>query len=187
MEPGQSPDAVVATWKEAEINFTYIGRTSFYTCDSLRDKVARILLSVGAREDLVVRGIGCFGREIDTFTRVRIKVAVPEVAAPGGLEPEERSRRELVSRVRGETPSEAELEGRFPAKWETIKFSGRDRVVEDGDCELLEQMNYAVFKPLGLEVPHGKIRCIPGEIRMGQVNFDMKVLKALPKPDDAAR
>ena len=54
MEPEPAP--VVATWKEAEIDFTYIGRTSFYTCESLRQKVARILQAAGARDDLHVAG-----------------------------------------------------------------------------------------------------------------------------------
>jgi hypothetical protein len=186
MEPDPAP--VIATWKEAEINFTYIGRTSFYTCESLRHKVARILQVAGARDDLVVRSSGCFGAsDIDTFTRVRIKVAVPVVADEGGLTPDERSRRELVSRVRGEQLSEEELLGQFPAAWQTVRFTGRnrDRVVDDGDCELLEQMSYAVFKPLGIEVLRGSNRCIPGEVRYGQLDFQLKALKALPKPDDA--
>lgn len=186
MEPDPAP--VVATWKEAEIDFTYIGRTSFYTCESLRQKVARILQAAGARDDLVVRSSGCFGAsEIDTFTRVRIKAAVPVVAEQGGLTPDERSRRELVSRVRGEKPSEEELLGQFPATWQTIRFTGRnrDRIVDDGDCELLEQMSYGVFKPLGIEVLRDNTRCIPGEVRYGQLDFQIKALKALPKPDDA--
>ncbi len=186
MEPEPAP--VVATWKEAEIDFTYIGRTSFYTCESLRQKVARILQAAGARDDLVVRSSGCFGAsEVDTFTRVRIKAAVPAVADQGGLAPEERSRRELVSRVRGEQPSEEDLLGQFPATWQTIRFTGRnrERIVDDGDCELLEQMSYGVFKPLGIEVLRDNTRCIPGEVRYGQLDFQIKALKALPKPDDA--
>ena len=87
MEPDPAP--VVATWKEAEIDFTYIGRTSFYTCESLRQKVARILQAAGARDDLVVRSSGCFGAsEIDTFTRVRIRSWVadrPHSPADGSL------------------------------------------------------------------------------------------------------
>jgi hypothetical protein len=186
MEPAPVP--VVATWKEMQIDFTYIGRTSLYSCESLRTKVARILHAVGARDDLVVRSPGCFGAsDFDPFARVRIKVAVPVVAEQGSLAPDERSRRELVSRVRGESPSEEELLGQFPASWQTIRFTGRnrDRIVDDGDCELLEQMAYGVFKPLGIEVVRGNNRCIPGEVRYGQLDFQLKVLKALPKPDDA--
>jgi len=186
MEPVSVPEPVVATWKEAQIDFTYIGRTSFYTCDSLREKVARILRAAGARDDLVVSSFGCFGpSDFDRFTRVRIKASVPVVAEPGGLAPEERSRRELVSRVRGEQPSEEELLGQFPAAWQTVKFSGRSRIVDDGDCELLEQMAYSVFKPLGIEVVRGNNRCVPGVVRYGQIDFQLKALKALPKPDDA--
>lgn len=185
MEPAPAPEPVVATWKEAQIDFTYIGRTSFYSCESLRQKVAAILKEAGARDDLVVRDVGCFGSfAADPFSRVRIKAAVPVVAEPGGLTPEERSRRELVFRVRGEQPSEQELLGQFPATWQTVRFTGRSRIVDDGDCELLEQMSYSVFKPLGIEVLRGNNRCIPGEVRYGQLDFQLKALKAMPKPDD---
>jgi hypothetical protein len=182
MEPDAPP--VIATWKEAQINFTYIGHTSFYTCDSLQDKVERILQAAGAREDMVVHGFGCFGpSDFDRFTRVRIKVAVPVVAEPGGLAADDRSRKELVARVRGEKPTEEDLLAQFPAEWQTVRFTGRSRIVDDGDCELLEQMSYSVFKPLGIEVLRGNNRCIPGEVRYGQLDFQLKALKALPKPD----
>lgn len=182
MEPAAEP--VIATWKEAQVDFTYIGRTSFYTCDSLRQKVAMILQAAGARDDLVVRGIGCFGTSsFDSFTRIRIKGAFPVVAEPGGLPADERNRKELVARVRGETLTEDELQGQFPAAWQTVRLTGRSRIVDDGDCELLEQMAFGVFKPLGIEVVRGKNRCIPGEVRYGQLDFEFKALKALPTPD----
>lgn len=182
MEPAADP--VIATWKEEQVDFTYIGRTSFYTCDALSQKVAYILRAAGARDDLVVRGIGCFGTSsFDSFTRVRIKVAVPVVAEPGGMPADERSRKELVARVRGEKPTEEDLLGQFPAEWQTVRLTGRSSIVDDGDCELLEQMAFAVFKPLGIEVTRGKNRCIPGEVRYGQLDFQFKALKALPTPD----
>ena len=139
-----------------------------------------------ARDDLAVRDVGCFGSFApDRFSRVRIKAAVPVVAAPGGLAPDERSRRELVFRVRGQQPSEDELLGQFPATWQTVRFTDRSRIVDDGDCELLEQMAYSVFKPLGIEVVRGNNRCVPGQIRYGQLDFQIKALKAMPRPDDA--
>ncbi len=184
--PAPAPESVVATWKEAQIDFTYMGHTSFYSCESLRQKVAAILKEAGARDDLVVRDVGCFGSFApDRFARVRIKAAVPVVADPDGLAPDERSRRELVSRVRGEQPSEEALLGQFPATWEIVRFTDRTRIVDDGDCELLEQMSHGVFKPLGIEVLRGNNRCIPGQVRYGQLDFQLKALKALPKPDEA--
>jgi hypothetical protein len=48
-----------AVWKEQHLNFSYMGRTSRYTCDGLRDKVRAMLLDLGARRDLQVTAIGC--------------------------------------------------------------------------------------------------------------------------------
>jgi hypothetical protein len=41
--------AMAAVWKEQNIDFTYFGRTSRYTCDGIRDKLRAILGAMGAR------------------------------------------------------------------------------------------------------------------------------------------
>jgi hypothetical protein len=179
-------EPIQATWKEQEISFVYVARTSFYSCRSIEDKIEWILEELGARKDLVVRSSGCMGQNIaDTFTNVRIKVAVPVVGAPGsGLEPGEKARRELVARVRGEPSAEVEAAEQFPAAWTTVRFSRRSRYVDDGDCELLEQLATHVFPKLELHIVREKNWCIPGQVQFGQLNLEVEALKALPKPDD---
>jgi hypothetical protein len=48
-----------AVWKEQHLSFSYMGRTSRYSCDGLRDKVRAMLLDLGARRDLQVTATGC--------------------------------------------------------------------------------------------------------------------------------
>jgi len=50
---------MAAVWREQHLDFFYMGRTSRYTCDGLRDKVRAMLLDLGARRDLKIAAIGC--------------------------------------------------------------------------------------------------------------------------------
>src|ERR1700674_4707566 len=50
---------ILAVWKEQRLSFFYMGRTSRYTCDGLRDKVRAMLLDLGARRDLRITALGC--------------------------------------------------------------------------------------------------------------------------------
>lgn len=51
--------AMPAVWKPQHLVFTYMGVTSRYTCDGLRDKVRAMLLDLGVRRDLKVFARGC--------------------------------------------------------------------------------------------------------------------------------
>lgn len=185
-----APQAPVqAYWKESELAFTYMGRTTFYSCDALEDKVSRILRELGAREDLEVRATGCWNWTVpERFVTVRIRLALPVLADPGeGLSPEERSRRELVARVRGDEAPDLELLEPFPATRERVTLSRRLRFLEDGDCELVEQLDLQVFRKLDIGGTGSTFWCIPGRIRHGQLDYEADVLKALPSPDEPAR
>ncbi len=50
---------IAAAWKEQRLNFYYMGRTSRYSCDGLRDKVRAMLLDLGAQRDLRITALGC--------------------------------------------------------------------------------------------------------------------------------
>src|SRR5947209_1353949 len=52
---------MAAVWREQHVDFFYKGRTSRYSCDGLRDKVRAMLLDLGARRDLKITAIGCYG------------------------------------------------------------------------------------------------------------------------------
>ena len=56
---GADNGALSAVWKEQRLDFFYMGRTSRYSCEGLRDKMLALLLDLGARRDLKVSAIGC--------------------------------------------------------------------------------------------------------------------------------
>jgi hypothetical protein len=49
---------------------------------------------------------------------------------------------------------------------------------------LLEQLARSVFPKLEINVVDDRNACIPGQVRPGQINLEVEVLKALPTPDD---
>ena len=63
-----------AVWKEQHVEFRYMGRTSRYSCDGLRDKVRAMLLDLGVRRDLKIAPFGCADYE-----RVPIDSAAPRL------------------------------------------------------------------------------------------------------------
>src|SRR5271154_3233710 len=64
----ETGDPVAAVWKEQRITFTYMGRTSRYSCEGLRDKVSAMLMDLGARRDMKISPIGCFEDRPSTRT-----------------------------------------------------------------------------------------------------------------------
>jgi hypothetical protein len=70
-----------AVWVQKEVNFRYVGFTTKYSCDGLRDKMRRILLWLGARDDLKLTGYGCVGvNSPETTPGVRIAMHVLQPA-----------------------------------------------------------------------------------------------------------
>jgi len=184
-------DAIKAFWNEYEVDFTFQGLSTFYSCTGLRDNVKHILRQLGAREDLKVWARGCDpGGGPAVFPRVRIQAALPMAATPENLAELEKDadKRELVARVRGERyvdPSEEAAQ--FPATVETVRISSREsRQIEPGDCELLEQVRDRLLPKLGLTVTGEQLRCVPGQVRIGEVMLEVQTLKKVPTPDEAS-
>jgi hypothetical protein len=127
---GASPSALAAAasgqeaaaWVQKDVNFRYVGFTTQYTCDGLRDKMRRILLWLGARDDLKLTGYGCIGvNSPETTPGVRIVMHV--------LEP--------ASATAGQTVG---------AHWKTVDLLGdRDLFDAARDCELIAQLDRQVL------------------------------------------
>jgi hypothetical protein len=106
-----------AVWAPKELTFTYQGHTTQYTCDGLRDKMRSILLELGARQDIRVRGFGC----IHPYPGVSVRMNVLQPADEHG--------------------------GRaVPAHWKMVDvLAGRDPVDAAADCELIGQIKQQVL------------------------------------------
>jgi len=180
---------VNAVWVEHEFMFTYFGHGTYYSCDGMANKIEYILEALGARPEPKV-WVGCTeGPGIQQIPTARIKVAVPTEATPELLAAIEagKSKRELVSRVQGNGAVVDVATAQFPAQRQVVEFAGRRKDhIEDGDCELLEQLLPQVLGPLGVREAPGSSRlmCVPRQAQIGSVQLRLESLHALPTPGD---
>jgi len=117
----------LAVWTPKEVQFTYMGFTSLYSCDGLRDEVREMLLQLGARkDDLKVYEMPCSGPpdRPNPFPGVRIKMSVL-TPAPS---------------------TESDVSHMVQAQWKTVKLPYRESGINAaGKCELLEQFKKTVL------------------------------------------
>lgn len=181
---------VDAVWVEHEHKFFYFGQTTYYSCDGLRDKVRYILQQAGARPDLKVstRCIDSSGVGVESVPGVSIKAAFPAAATPERLAQlaAEAPKRELVARLTGNGDQLAADATPFPAVWRRVEIEGRGRGrIDDGDCELLEQVVERVLVPAGVRVAsESQLSCVRGQIPIGSVRLVLETLQKAPEPDE---
>jgi hypothetical protein len=181
-EVGPPVDAV---WMEREILVTYMAFTSFYSCRGLRDKVTWVLGELGARPGFKVTTRGCVevtGPEV--MPAVRIVAALPVAATPEALAElaSGAAKRELAARATGQaaTPETGGTD-RFRAVARRVEFTSRPGgPLEDGDCELIEQLRDQVMVPLGAKIIDNGVRCVPRQVRPGAVRLTVEVLQPVP-------
>ena len=183
--PAAAGPTVNAVWTEHEFTFTYFGHGTYYSCDGMANKIEYILEALGARPEPKV-WVGCTeGPGIQRIPTARIKVAVPTEVTPELLAAIEagKSKRELVSRVQGNGAMVDVATAQFPAQRQVVEFVGRrkDRI-DDGDCELLEQLLPQVLEPLGVREAPGssRLRCVPRQAQVGSVQLRLESLHAKP-------
>lgn len=176
--PAQIVDAV---WKQQSLDFAYNGSATYYTCSSLRDRLKAILKSVGARDTLTIRFVGC--SDMSFSTRVQITFEAPVEATPENVRAltSYDSKDVLVARVRNERLDSATDIERFPATWKTISFS-RDRELDlaPADCELVQQLQRQVFPHLAIRVVRENLRCSVAFPNLGQPQLSVAALVAAP-------
>ena len=185
--PAGAAPTVNAVWTEHEFMFSYLGLGTFYSCGGLASKIEYILEQLGARPEPKVRVSCAEGPGIQQIPTARIKVAVPTEATPEMLAALEadRSRRELVSKVQGNGAGVDVATAQFPAERRIVEFVGRRKDhIEDGDCELLQQLLPQVLQPLGVREASGSSRltCNPRYAQSGAVQLKLESLHAKPAP-----
>jgi hypothetical protein len=124
-EPSAGAGAASAVWAPKQLNFNYRGFTAIYSCDGLQEKMRRILLRLGARADLQVRGYGCTrlaGPDLLAGVSIRMNVLQPAVGQAGQA---------------------------MPAHWEKVNLltdhDNRDPVDASGDCDLINEIRHQVL------------------------------------------
>jgi hypothetical protein len=184
--PAATPAPVSAVWVEHEVGFIYLGVGTYYTCAGLSGKVEDLLRRLGAREDSRVRQ-GCVdGGVVDLVPSVRITAFMPAEATPERLAPRaDTAKDELVARVQGKPNGVDAVPVPFPAAWQTVAIDGhRDRRIDDGDCELLQQLYARVLTKMGVRMlPDSRLNCSPRMSQRGAVRLRLQSLQKLPEPD----
>lgn len=182
--PAGAAPTVNAVWTEHEFTFTYVGRGTYYGCGGLDNKIEYILTELGARPD-VRATVACMdGSGAQWVPTARIKVAVPTELTPEVLArlEAEKSKRELIAKTAGSGAVVDVATAAFPAERRIVEFRGRrqDRV-NDGDCELLDQLLPQVLEKLGIrEAPGSSLTCMPRQSQFGAVRLRLESLHAKP-------
>lgn len=174
---------VEAIWVESEVEFTYMSFTTYYSCDGLRTKLRWLMKEIGARPDFKVNVTGCVGQGPEAMPRVKIKAALPQEATPELLAKlaEGAAQRELVARATGKPDAVSEPTARFPARPRRIELRDRSGShVEDGDCDLVEQLRDKAFPQLGAKIVDDQMRCMANTVALGGVRLTIEVLEAVP-------
>ncbi len=153
-----------AVWVQKEVNFRYVGFTTKYSCDGLQDKMRRILLQLGARDDLKMTGYGCVGvNSPETTPGVRIVMHV--------LQP--------ASATAGQT---------MAAHWETVDLlADRDLFDAARDCELISQLKRDVLPLFAVRHIDYSAACSAHTPLVGGTRLKADLLVAVAPPVGAAR
>jgi len=162
-----APQSQPAKWVSRDVNFTYQGFTSQYSCEGLRGNVETILRAFGARKkDMQVQITPCAAigtSEISFSPGVRgtISVLVPATA-------------QEVSR--GDP-------GVVQAHWKTVDLMQNRKLGNEhgGQCELLEQSKRGLLPLFTTRNLNYTSNCIPHETFIGGMTFKVEVLQADPK------
>jgi hypothetical protein len=165
--PADTAPPAWATWTPKELRFVYMGFTSHYSCDGLRDKMRAILLQLGARPDLTVREVPCsgFAGRPTEFPGVTVSMNVPAPWDTSKTDP-------------NATP--------VPAHWKSVEIStDRDPLREAGDCELVEQVKAHVLPLFNARQVDYRSTCVPNQLQVGGTHLKAEVLIADPPPATA--
>jgi hypothetical protein len=162
--PALSVAPPAAHWVERTLDYTYMGFTVHFTCDGLRDNVRDILLALGARrKDLKIQSRGCArlnGPEPFPGVSATFSVLVP-------VTPDE------IGKV-GNTSPQA-------THWQTVDLVKLTRSGSDqAPCELLEQLKDKALPLFTSRNLTFQSSCVPHEVRLGEIQFSVDVLRPLP-------
>jgi hypothetical protein len=158
------PAHELAVWVPLQLNFVYGHSTTQYSCSGLQERMKSLLLKLGARPDVDVRGYGCTRLTgPDPLAGVKIRMNVLEAAGPRpGL----------------------------GAHWQRVDLLGdRDSLEAAADCELIEQVAQKILPLFTVRNVDYNATCqarspLPGSTRL---TADVLVADQPPPPAAAAR
>lgn len=152
-------ETVDTVWKSQEVEFHYVSLETAYSCETMEARVKTLLRHLGAAKDIKVSMPPCLGSDRPQ-RRFRIKAEFST----------------LVTAQEGDKDI-------VKANWREIALGkNQPRVIDDGDCELMERFTRYVLPAIEHEVIEGKTQC--GATRhslMGRLK--LKVLRPITDSD----
>ncbi len=145
-------DRQAAVWAAKELTFDYVGFTSWYSCDGLRDKVSQALVLLGARRDLAVTSFRCTkpnGPELFPGVKIQVSTLKP---VTGGVQ-----------------------DGAIQAQWKRVNLGGLNKLTP-GDCELAEQIRDQILPLFTTRNLKAQINCVPHQESAGNIQLAVDVL-----------
>jgi hypothetical protein len=126
-----------ATWKDQDLVLDYMGFTTHYSCDGLRDRVRTVLLQLGARPDLTVTSSGCTrtGGGPERFPSVRAHFATLQPAAEAAP-------------------------GAAAGAWKSVNLGGHNGL-DEGECELGDEIVRTVLPHFAVRNVDWHAPCVP--------------------------
>lgn len=161
-ESSAGAGAVSAVWAPKQLNFIYRHATATYSCDGLQEKMRSILLKLGARADLQVRGYGCTRLAgPDPLAGVSIRMNV--------LQPADRQAGQAVA-----------------AHWKRVDvltdYDNHDPIDATGDCDLINEVRHQVLPLFATRKLDYSATCEQHQLVPGGTRLKAEVLV----PDQAA-
>jgi hypothetical protein len=157
-------EEAAAAWKKYEVDLSYMGFTTRYSCGGLKSKVKLLLKHLGAREDFKIRERGCeYGYQfVADFPRLKIEFYAPELPEPGA--------RDVGEPVLG--------------VWKPVVIKKNSpRGLEMGDCELVEIFRDRVMPKFLTRNVQGDVNCIPHQLVGNRIDLRFEVLTGVVPVD----
>jgi hypothetical protein len=157
---------VPAAWTMHQIDLTYMGFTTRYTCGGLKSKMKLLLKQLGVRDDIKIVERNCeygYGR-VAEFPRLKITFYAPTIPQPGDTE--------VGEPVLG--------------MWKPVVIKRNSpKGLEMGDCELVEVFRDRVLPKFVTRAVEGDVNCIPHQLVGNRIDLRFEVLTGIQSVDDA--
>jgi hypothetical protein len=160
------PAEVPAAWTLHQIDITYMGFTTRYTCSGLKSKMKLLLKQLGVRDDFKIVERNCeygYGR-VAEHPRLKISFYAPRIPQPG-----ETGVGEPVLGV-----------------WKPVVIKRNSpKGLEMGDCELVEVFRDRILPKLMARSVAGDVNCIPHQLVGNRIDLRFEILAGVQSVDEA--
>ena len=155
---------VAAVWKAHQLDFTFTGFTTHYTCSGFESVLGRLLRAAGARPDAKVTA-SCtapFGHpERISIAHLSFNTLVP-----------------LEDGASGAAAKSKPVEG----QWKTVRWQAHSPLALDlgeGDCELVDEFARRILPLFSVRDVVNDMNCVPHQLQVGGVDLRFRVLAPL--------